>query len=51
MQEVIGLSHRVVVMREGRRMGTLEGAEIKEGEIMRYAAGLKGELDDDRASA
>jgi ribose transport system ATP-binding protein len=51
MQEVIGLSHRVVVMREGRRMGTLEGAEIKEGEIMRYAAGLKGESDDDRASA
>jgi ribose transport system ATP-binding protein len=51
MQEVIGLSHRVVVMREGRRMGTLEGAEIKEGEIMRYAAGLKGEFDDDRASA
>lgn len=51
MQEVIGLSHRVVVMREGRRMGTLEGAEIKEGEIMRYAAGLKGEFGDDRASA
>ena len=51
MQEVIGLSHRVVVMREGRRTGTLEGAEIREGEIMRYAAGLKGEKDDDRASA
>ncbi len=51
MQEVIGLSHRVVVMREGRRTGTLEGAEITEGEIMRYAAGLKGEVHDDRASA
>ncbi|RDE09176.1 sugar ABC transporter ATP-binding protein [Pelagibacterium lacus] len=52
MQEVIGLSHRVVVMREGRRTGTLEGAEITEGEIMRYAAGLKGEEDDvHRASA
>ena len=51
MQEVIGLSHRVVVMREGRRTGTLEGAEITEGEIMRYAAGLKGEHVDDRASA
>ena len=51
MQEVIGLSHRVVVMREGRRTGTLEGAEITEGEIMRYAAGLKGENVDDRASA
>ncbi|WP_404402650.1 sugar ABC transporter ATP-binding protein [Pelagibacterium halotolerans] len=51
MQEVIGLSHRVVVMREGRKMGTLEGSEITEGEIMRYAAGLKGESEDDRASA
>lgn len=52
MQEVIGLSHRVIVMREGRKTGTLEGAEITEGEIMRYAAGLKGEQeDDDRASA
>lgn len=51
MQEVIGLSHRVVVMREGRRTGILEGSEITEGEIMRYAAGLKGERDDDRASA
>lgn len=51
MQEVIGMSHRVVVMREGRKTGTLEGAEITEGEIMRYAAGLKGDRDDDRASA
>lgn len=51
MQEVIGLSHRVVVMREGRKMGTLEGGEITEGEIMRYAAGLKGDTGDDRASA
>src|SRR5690606_18427312 len=51
MEEVVGLSQRVAVMREGRRTGTLEGAEITEGEIMRYAAGLKGEHVDDRASA
>ncbi|GGA44815.1 sugar ABC transporter ATP-binding protein [Pelagibacterium lentulum] len=51
MQEVIGLSHRVAVMREGRVTGILEGAEITEGEIMKYAAGLKGEKSDDRASA
>jgi ribose transport system ATP-binding protein len=48
---VIGLSHRVIVMREGRIMGTLEGAEITESEIMRYAAGLKGEKGNDRVSA
>ncbi|GHA25329.1 sugar ABC transporter ATP-binding protein [Devosia pacifica] len=41
MQEVIGLSHRVLVMREGRMAGLLEGAEINEAEIMRYAAGVK----------
>ena len=38
---MIGLSHRVVVMREGRLAGLLEGAEISETEIMRYAAGIK----------
>ena len=51
MQEVIGLSHRVVVMREGRLAGVLEGAEITEGEIMRYAAGIKQSGHNDRISA
>lgn len=51
MQEVIGLSHRVVVMREGRLAGLLEGAEITEGEIMRYAAGIKQSGHNDRISA
>jgi ribose transport system ATP-binding protein len=51
MQEVIGLSHRVVVMRQGRIAGVLEGAEITEGEIMRYAAGIKQGGDYDRISA
>jgi ribose transport system ATP-binding protein len=51
MQEVIGLAHRVVVMREGRIAGMLEGAEIAESEIMRYAAGLKQGGEDERISA
>ena len=51
MQEVIGLSHRVVVMREGRVAGVLEGAEIVEAEIMRYAAGIKQSGEDERLSA
>jgi len=51
MQEVIGLSHRVVVMREGRLAGLLEGAEITEAEIMRYAAGIKQSGNDERISA
>jgi ribose transport system ATP-binding protein len=51
MQEVIGLSHRVVVMREGRLAGVLEGAEITESEIMRYAAGIKQSEHHDRISA
>lgn len=41
MPEVIGISHRVVVMREGQIMGVLTGDAINETEIMRYAAGLK----------
>ncbi|MDM9620788.1 sugar ABC transporter ATP-binding protein [Rhizobium sp. S96] len=41
MPEVIGLCTRVAVMREGRVVGVLEGDEISEQEIMRYAAGLK----------
>jgi ribose transport system ATP-binding protein len=42
MQEIIGLSHRVVVMRSGAVSGTLEGSAISEDEIVRYAMGLKG---------
>jgi ribose transport system ATP-binding protein len=51
MQEVIGLSHSVLVMRNGRLAGRLEGAEIVEAEIMRYAAGIKQGGDDERISA
>jgi ribose transport system ATP-binding protein len=41
MEEIIGLANRVVVMRAGSVMGTLEGEDINEEEIMYYAAGLK----------
>nr|WP_314261495.1 sugar ABC transporter ATP-binding protein [uncultured Devosia sp.] len=51
MQEVIGLAHKVLVMRNGRLAGTLEGSEIGEAEIMRYAAGIKQDGDDERISA
>lgn len=46
MQEIIGLCHRVLVMREGRITGELTGAEIEEQEIVRYATGLKGGRED-----
>jgi ribose transport system ATP-binding protein len=42
MPELIGICHRVVVMRYGRVAGTLTGHEITESEIVRYATGLKG---------
>jgi ribose transport system ATP-binding protein len=44
MPEVIGLCTRVAVMREGRMVGMLEGDEINEQTIMRYAAGLKRQM-------
>ena len=40
MAEVIGLCHRVVVMRLGRIMGELEGVAITEEAIVRYQMGL-----------
>jgi ribose transport system ATP-binding protein len=42
MPELIGMAHRVAVMRDGRIAGILAGAEIEENEIVRYATGLKG---------
>jgi ribose transport system ATP-binding protein len=47
MPEIIGVSHRVVVMREGRIAGVLTGGDINENEIVRYAAGLKQEASND----
>jgi ribose transport system ATP-binding protein len=44
MPEIIGISHRVIVMRDGRIMGELTGNEINENEIVGYAAGLREDL-------
>jgi ribose transport system ATP-binding protein len=41
MGEVIGLSHRVIVMRAGRIMGELSGDAIGEDGIVRHAMGLE----------
>lgn len=43
MPEIIGMCHRVVVMREGEITGVVTGDHINETEIVRYAAGLKRE--------
>lgn len=47
MPEIIGVSHRVVVMREGHITGVLTGDDINENEIVRFAAGLKRETSND----
>jgi len=41
LQEIVGLAHRVVVMRQGRVTGILSGEDVTEQEIVRYATGLK----------
>lgn len=41
ISEIIGLSHRVAVMYHDRLAGILEGSDINEEEIMRYATGEK----------
>jgi ribose transport system ATP-binding protein len=43
LEEIIGMCDRVVVMREGRIAGTLEGSAINEEEIMFYATGAREE--------
>ncbi|GAA4524832.1 sugar ABC transporter ATP-binding protein [Chelativorans composti] len=44
MTEIIGLSHRVVVMRSGRITGVLSGDDINEDVIVRHAMGLEGKV-------
>ena len=39
-EEIIGMCHRVVVMKEGRIMGTVQGQEINEEQIMFLATGV-----------
>ena len=41
MEEVIGVSDRIVVMREGRIAGFLERAEFSEENVMRLAVGRR----------
>ncbi|MCJ8322469.1 MAG: sugar ABC transporter ATP-binding protein [Rhizobiales bacterium] len=41
MPEIIGICHRVAVMYRGKITGVLNGTEINESEIVRYAAGLR----------
>jgi len=40
-EEIIGMCHRVMVMKDGRAMGTLEGDEINEEAIMFLATGIR----------
>ena len=41
MPELLGLSHRVIIMHHGEVTGELTGAEMQESEIIQYATGLK----------
>ncbi|MCX7023919.1 MAG: sugar ABC transporter ATP-binding protein [Spirochaetes bacterium] len=43
LEEIIGMCNRVVVMRDGKVAGTLEGDGIDEEEIMFYATGVHEE--------
>ena len=42
MNELIGLSHRVLVMRRGRIVGELSGTDVTEEKIVRFAMGVEG---------
>ena len=44
MTELIGLCHRIIVMRAGRIVGELEGEAIGEEAIVRHAMGLEGAI-------
>lgn len=42
IDEVLGISHRIVVMREGRVAGELDGATAAEADLMALAFGVEG---------
>ncbi|RFB78078.1 sugar ABC transporter ATP-binding protein [Methylovirgula sp. 4M-Z18] len=46
MQELIGLCHRILVMRNGRITGAVEGGQMTEAQIVVYATGV-----DERSAA
>ncbi len=41
LEEIIGMCHRVIVMKDGAITGILEGEQINEAEIMFYATGIR----------
>jgi ABC-type sugar transport system ATPase subunit len=43
LPELLGLSHRILVMRGGRQAGIVEGAAMDERTVMRLAAGLEAD--------
>jgi ribose transport system ATP-binding protein len=45
LEEIIGMCNRVVVMRDGKTVGTLEGDDINEEKIMFYATGVHEEVE------
>jgi ribose transport system ATP-binding protein len=50
MQEIVGLSDRVLVMRRGRIAGELSGDAISETDIIRFAMGLEDRAPQEEAS-
>ncbi|MND09608.1 hypothetical protein D3C83_330710 [compost metagenome] len=42
MTELIGICHRILVMRLGRIVGEVTGAAMTEQEIVVYATGVRG---------
>ncbi|HLL89032.1 MAG TPA: D-xylose ABC transporter ATP-binding protein, partial [Tepidisphaeraceae bacterium] len=40
LNEVLGMSHRIAVMRAGRIVATLDGAAATEEQVMHHAAGV-----------
>jgi ribose transport system ATP-binding protein len=50
LPEIIGLCHRVIVMRASRIVANLEGDLINEDEIMLYATGVKPRMEKNKTS-
>ncbi len=44
LPELLGLSHRLVVMRQGQIAGVLSGENLNENEVIQYATGLKSDI-------
>lgn len=43
LPEVLGLAHRLIVLREGRQVATLDADSVSEEEVLGYCFGLKDE--------